>query len=104
LQRRQAWEQQRYLLWLLRWGPCIGHQLTPRPRHPVRSEADRDEIVWRKGSEGEQKVVARLSRLLDDRWTLIGGYRNAKGEVDQLLVGPGGIVAIEVKFVNGRVS
>ena len=102
--RRAAWEQRRYLTWLLRWLPCFIYAFSPKPLHPRPQEAGRDEIIWNKGSEGEQKVARHLSRLLDDRWTLIAGYRNAKGELDQLLVGPGGLLAIEVKFVNGRVS
>ena len=48
--------------------------------------------------------MSHLARLFDDRWTLVGGYRNAKGELDQLLVGPNGLMAIEIKFINGRVS
>jgi hypothetical protein len=102
--RRQDWDRGRYFSWLLQWFPCLMHACSARPLHPRPQEATRDEIVWSKGSEGEQKVVVHLSRLLDDRWILIGGFRNAKGELDQLLVGPGGLIAIEVKFVNGRVS
>lgn len=102
--RHSAWNQRSYLTWLLRWLPCLIDALSPKPLHPRPQEPSRDEIVWSKGSEGEQRVIHHLSRLLDDRWTLVGGYRNARGELDQLLVGPGGLVAIEVKFVNGRVS
>lgn len=102
--RRQAWDERRYVLWMVRWLPCIMHGMKPQPAHPVPRAASRDEIVWNTGREGEQKVLDRLARLLDQRWTLICGFRNAKGEVDQLLVGPAGIVAIEIKYVNGRVS
>ncbi len=103
-QRHTAWDERRYLTWLLLWIPCVMHALSASPPRPRLEEASRDEIVWNKGSEGEQRVVLHLSRLFDDRWTLIGGYRNTKGELDQLLIGPNGLVAIEVKFVNGRVS
>lgn len=44
-----------------------------------------------------------LSRLLGDEWTLIMGYKNPKGEVDQILVGPSGVFALEIKFINGTV-
>lgn len=93
-----------YLASLLHWLPCLLHAYSAPPLHPRPQEASRDEIIWNKGSEGEQKVVLHLSRLFDDCWTLVGGYRNAKGELDQLLVGQNGLVAIEVKFVNGRIS
>lgn len=102
--RRAAWGDHRYFLWLLRWIPCIAHELTKRPKHPVPTEAGRDEIIWNIGRKGEQKVLSHLSQQLDESWTLICGYRNAKGEVDQLLVGPAGIVAIEIKYLNGHVS
>ena len=32
---------------------------------------------------------------------LVKGYRNRRGEIDYLLLGPGGMFAIEVKYVNG---
>ena len=32
---------------------------------------------------------------------LIKRYRNRRGEIDYLLPGPGGLFAIEVKYVNG---
>lgn len=76
--------------------------LSRKPRAPVMREPDEEEIVWASGKEGEQKVAAYLSMLPDD-WILVSGYRNAKGEIDQLLVGPRGIFAIEVKFINGVV-
>jgi len=34
---------------------------------------------------------------------LISGYHNPGGEVDQLLVGPSGVLAVEIKFINGKV-
>src|SRR5262245_21947165 len=35
-------------------------QLSGKPRPPVRRAADRDEIVWASGNEGERKVAAYL--------------------------------------------
>lgn len=102
--RHAAWNEKRYFVWLLRWLPSISHRLVKSQSHPVRRNAGRDEIMWNIGGEGEQKVRSWLSERLDQSWTLICGYRNAKGEADQLLVGPVGIVAIEIKNVNGRVS
>jgi len=77
--------------------------LSGKPRPPVRRAADRDEIVWASGNEGEQKVASFLSRQLPDDWILVSGYRNAKGEIDQVLLGPRGVFAIEIKFINGVV-
>lgn len=77
--------------------------LSEKPRSPSKRLADKEEIVWASGSEGEQKVASFLSRKLSDDWILISGYRNSKGEIDQVLVGPRGICAIEIKYINGVV-
>ena len=42
-----------------------------------------------------------LRGALGDKWALVKGYRNRRGEIDYLLLGPGGLFAIEVKYVNG---
>ncbi len=55
------------------------------------------------GVEGEQLVAAGLARVLDDEWTLIRGYRNRRGEIDHLLLGPRGLIAIEGKHRNATV-
>lgn len=51
---------------------------------------------------GEEALTAALGMLSDD-WTLFCGYANRRGEVDHLLVGPGGVWAIEVKVRAVRV-
>jgi len=43
------------------------------------------------GIAGEQLVATELGRVLDDDWTLLRGYRNRRGEIDQLLLGPRGL-------------
>ena len=55
------------------------------------------------GIEGEQLVASGLGRVLDDEWTLIRGYRNRRGEIDHLLLGPRGLIAIEGKHRNALV-
>lgn len=65
--------------------------------------AGRDERVWSVGGQGESLSATYLAGQLDDSWTLVRGYRNSRGEIDQVLVGPSGIVSIEVKHINGSV-
>ncbi|HEX9034584.1 MAG TPA: nuclease-related domain-containing protein, partial [Streptosporangiaceae bacterium] len=55
------------------------------------------------GIAGERQVADELGRALGDDWVLMRGYRNRFGEIDHLLFGPGGLVAIEVKNINGTV-
>lgn len=55
------------------------------------------------GMEGEQRVAIELGDVLGDEWVLFRGYRNARGEIDHLLLGPRGLFAVEVKFHNATV-
>jgi hypothetical protein len=50
------------------------------------------------GLQGEQAVTSWLAGALGDEWTLLRGYHNRRGEIDHLLLGPSGLVAIEVKY------
>jgi hypothetical protein len=60
-------------------------------------------VILMAGAEDERLVAAGLGRVLDDDWTLIRGYRNRRGEIDHLLLGPRGLVAIEGKHRNATV-
>jgi hypothetical protein len=90
-----AWIKAWFKLWEEK-GRFIGRQ-------PQLEAAGRDEAVWNAGKEGEDRVAARLGSQLSDEWTLIQGYENPKGEIDQVLVGPQAVVAIEIKFTSGVV-
>lgn len=102
--RVQAWRDGRYGSWLLQglhflWAASGGH-----PDQPRLEAATREEKRWGAGSEGETAVANFLASRLNDDWTLVGGYQNSGGEIDYLLVGPAGLVALEVKHRNGAVS
>src|SRR3984893_10035353 len=62
------------------------------------------EAKIRAGIAGEQLVATELGRTLGDDWTLLRGYRNRRGEIDHLLLGPRGLFAIEVKNLNATVD
>jgi hypothetical protein len=55
------------------------------------------------GARGEQLAAGWLGQALGDDWTLLRGYRNRRGEIDHLLLGPRGLVAIESKHWNATV-
>jgi hypothetical protein len=40
------------------------------------------------GIAGEDLIAAQLGQALGDDWTLLRGYRNRRGEIDDLLLGP----------------
>ena len=45
-------------------------------------------------STDEQRVVADFATVLGDEWALVRGYCNLRGEIDHLLLGPPGLIAI----------
>jgi hypothetical protein len=56
------------------------------------------------GKDGEDRIAARIGDLLDAQWYM---FRNVvlpdrKGDIDIVLVGPGGIWALEVKAYTGN--
>jgi hypothetical protein len=99
-----AWRNGRVGAFLFHAGWLGVLYLMPRPAKPVMRGADAEEIIWASGGEGEQSVRVRWEQMFSNRWTLICGYRTRAGEIDQILVGPHGIFAIEVKHINGEVS
>lgn len=86
---------------------------TPRPPVPFAepsppSPSDHlpltdEEAKLAAGIEGEERVATSLAEALRDEWTLLRGYCNRRGEIDQLLLGPAGLIAIEVKSNNATV-
>ena len=73
------------------------------PRRPRLASAGDDESRWRVGREGEDNLAEAFRRDLGDEWTLLKGYKNPGGEIDQILVGPPGVIAIEIKNYSGAV-
>lgn len=63
-------------------------------------QADR----WLQGAEGEREVAAVLAQLEADGWQALHDVSLGRGNVDHILVGPGGIFTIETKSNRGRVS
>jgi len=67
----------------------------------ARRQADAQLGALDGGAEGEREVADALDRALGKDWILFKGYRNARGEIDYLILGPPGLFAVEVKYVNG---
>jgi hypothetical protein len=74
------------------------------PRPPAAAPSTDREQILAAGVAGEQSVAAGLGRVLGADWTLLRGYRNGRGEIDHLLIGPAGLAAIESKHRNATVS
>jgi hypothetical protein len=102
--RDQARAEGRWLAWL---GGVLAVRRVQRQVPPAPARASipsRREHAAAAGVQGEQSTEADLAGALGDEWVLLRGYRNRRGEIDHLLLGPAGLVAIEVKNRNGVVS
>jgi hypothetical protein len=103
-QRRDAARSQRRWWAWLRLAIAAGRARRAVPRPPVTGlqPSDREQSIMA-GIEGEQRVAAGLGRVLGNDWVLLRGYRNRFGEIDHLLLGPRGLVAIESKHHSSTV-
>ena len=72
-------------------------------------------VIWRllaglrhverffKGARGEEKVSGILANL-SDKYHVFNDFTVGRNHIDHVVVGPGGVFAIETKFWNGRVT
>ena len=102
VQRDRARQNHHWRTWLRLIFAVWTERKPPTPT-PHANDTDTEEKI-RAGIAGEQLVATELGRALDDDWTLLRGYRNRRGEIDHLLLGPKGLFAIEVKNINATVS
>jgi hypothetical protein len=102
--RDQARAQRRWGGWLRGvFAVWRAERQLPAARLPASQPTDEEERLAA-GAAGERLVADSLGRVLDDEWTLARGYRNRRGEIDQVLLGPRGLFAIEVKNHNATVD
>jgi len=63
----------------------------------------RDYDRWAQGAEGEEAVGEILEGLRDQGWCVIHDVSFGRGNIDHIVVGPGGIFTIETKSRAGKV-
>jgi hypothetical protein len=101
--RDEARARHRWWAWI-RASLAVWAQRRKVPAAPVLDSAPTgQEESIAAGRAGEQLVATELGAVLGDEWILFRGYRNRRGEIDHLLLGPGGLFAVEVKFHNATV-
>ena len=104
--RRAAWKERRYLQALghaarIAWNR---HRKAAESRvRPVKEEPGAEDHIWQQGQEGEESLTEFLAQTLDDQYIFVKGYRNMKGEIDGILVGPAGVIGMEVKNYKGTI-
>jgi hypothetical protein len=118
--RDRARDQRRWLTWLramlavrkLRRLTPVRPVPVPRVRrvppvprvHPAADTVPSDdEQKLAAGVAGEQQAAREFGRVLGDDWVLVRGYCNKRGEIDHLLLGPPGLIAVEGKHLNATV-
>ena len=70
----------------------------------VAPQTDRDHGRWLRGAEGEEAVGAILESLTAEGWQVIHDVTFGRGNIDHVVVGPGGVFAVETKSHGGRIS
>jgi Nuclease-related domain len=58
---------------------------------------------WARGAAGEEYVGQLLAELEDDGYLAIHDVGTGRGNIDTVLIGPGGLFTIEVKSHGGRI-
>jgi hypothetical protein len=59
---------------------------------------------WDRGAEGEEHVGKLLDGLVDHGWRPLHDVSLGRGNIDHILIGPGGLFAIETKSHPGRIN
>jgi hypothetical protein len=96
--------QHRWLAWLRGVFAVSREQRRAPAAPPLAGQVSEREHALTGGKMGEQLAADGLGRYLGDEWTLFRGYRNRRGEIDHLLLGPRGLFAIESKYHNATVT
>lgn len=102
-ERAAARARRRWLAWL-RLSVALWRAKRAVAQERVRAQLPTNsEEAMRAGRNAEDRVAVELGRALGEDWLLFRGYRNARGEIDGVLLGPGGLFAYEVKYVNATI-
>jgi len=101
---KDAWVNKQYGAFVFSGIKVIANAFKGEPAPPVMAAATEAEKVWQSGNDGESQLLTILNGQLNSEWTALTGYKNRKGEADLLLVGPKGVLGIEIKHLNGLIS
>lgn len=69
----------------------------------VGPAVDRDIGRWRRGAEGEEAVGQILDGLATGGWHVLHDVTFGRGNIDHVVVGPGGVFAVETKSYAGQI-
>ena len=81
---RQALTRFRPLALLVALGSSLTMALKSPPPPPAAAAVNDQEQIWTSGHNGELLVRNQLAAQLGDDWTMLTGYENRQGEIDQI--------------------
>lgn len=85
-------------------GQHVRHQAKARSwKRFFGGSFKRDYSNWVQGAEGEEVVGKALEELRAEGWCVIHDVSFGRGNIDHIVVGPGGIFTIETKSRGGKV-
>jgi hypothetical protein len=99
-------------------GGLLGHLITPRMSLIVgglaalaagwalRFRPSPDAIAWRRGAAGERRTARLLGPLERHGWAVLHDLAvpGSRANLDHLVIGPGGVFAIDSKQYRGRLQ
>jgi hypothetical protein len=59
---------------------------------------------WTRGARGEEAVGAMLDALRGSGWRTIHDVDTGRGNIDHVVIGPGGVLTVEPKSHGGRIA
>jgi nuclease-like protein len=59
---------------------------------------------WERGADGERHVGGILDGLADRGWRVLHDVDTGRGNIDHIVVGPGGVFSVETKSHRGKVT
>ena len=57
---------------------------------------------WSRGAKGEEDI-GRALEALGDRWAVLHDVNTGRGNIDHVVIGPGGLFTVETKSHRGRI-
>jgi hypothetical protein len=70
----------------------------------MRDEPPEFIAKWKRGADGEMKTGRVLKRLESAGWSAFHDRTTGRGNLDHIAVGPGGVLLLESKNLNGGIS
>jgi Nuclease-related domain len=72
----------------------------------LRLRSSPDSLAWRRGAAGERRTARLLAPLERQGWAVLHDLAipNSQANIDHLVIGPGGVLAIDSKQYRGRLQ